>query len=313
MLSQGQLVGALSLEKVESQVYGPEEIAIARAVAQLILLLIERDRLQHEWLEARSSELALRETNKLFDEFLSIASHELRTPLTGIKGNIQLARRRAAKAQALLNVEAIHETREKLVSVLECLNLAERRANAQNRMIGDLLDVSRIHAGRLEVITRPTNLVKIAQESVEDQLHEAPDREIKLYVPGCNEAMVMGDADRLAQVLHNYLNNARKYAPADRPIRLRIAKQDGRVRVSVQDEGPGLTPEEQKQVWERFFRVKNMPTVDQSVPGGLGLGLHICRTIIEAHGGTIGLESAPGVGSTFWFELPLANLPLPPA
>jgi len=116
---------------------------------------------------------------------------------------------------------------------------------------------------------------------------------------------VVVDADRLGQVVTNYLTNALKYSPTYRPVAVGLDIEEKWAQVWVRDEGPGLPPEEQEAIWERFHRVKGIEV--QSGSGiGLGLGLYICRTIIERHQGQIGVESAPGQGSTFWFTVPLA-------
>jgi PAS domain S-box-containing protein len=312
MTLNNQLMGILCAKKRgKRQVYTPEEISLVRAIAKLIFLVIERERLQQEWLDAHSSELALRETNRRFDEFISIASHELRTPLAGIKGNIQLALRRLHKLQ-IAQIEIPEELRSKLKQVEEYLHHAEHRVNVQNRMIGDLLDVSRIQANRLELVMGPCDLLSIVREAVEDQCYSAPGRVIRVSTPEqYQRLLVNGDRDRLGQVIHNYLTNALKYSTEDKPVIVRVEANEAarKARVSVTDEGPGLDLEEQKHVWERFYRVKGIAVLSGSGPG-LGLGLHISQTIIQAHQGTTGLDSVSGKGSTFWFELPLLE-PLP--
>ncbi len=307
MIMDGQLVGVLAVEKKgQHALYSYEEISLIKAIAKFILLVIERERIQHDWVEAHSSELALRETNQRFDEFLSIASHELRTPLAGIKGNLQLALRRL-KALQSNKLPEMDVLLEKLDKTREFLREAEDRVNVQNRMISDLLDVSRIQANKLELVIGSCDLNKVVGGALKDQQHTTPERVITLKPPcGDRELTVIGDADRLGQVVHNYLSNALKYSPPDAPISVQIEKLADEVRVSVHDQGPGLTPEEQKHVWERFYRVKGVVAQGASTPS-MGLGLHICRTIIEAHHGRIGLESTPGEGSTFWFSLPLVQ------
>jgi signal transduction histidine kinase len=120
------------------------------------------------------------------------------------------------------------------------------------------------------------------------------------------EVAVMADADRIEQVVSNYVNNAAKYAPPERPIVVRLEIEDGVARLSVRDEGPGLAPREQERIWDRFYREAS--NEKQNAPGAsLGLGLYICRTIIEQHGGQVGVVSQEGQGAAFWFTLPLAN------
>lgn len=305
MIMDGVLVGVFSVKKYELHAtFTEDEVSIVRAIAKLTLLVIERERLQQEWIEAHSSELALREANRRFDTFLSIASHELRTPLAGIKGNIQLAQRRLSflKSPELPEKALLLD---RLGKVQDYLLHAEHRVNVQNRMISDLLDVSRIQANKLNLVMRPCNLAEIVREAVEDQRYTVTERVITLALPTCEEAMVIGDADRLGQVVGNYLTNALKYSPVEQPVEVNVETQEGVVRVSVRDHGPGLSPEEQKRIWERFYRVKDLPTQGDAPPG-LGLGLHICRSILEAHHGRFGLESTLGQGCTFWFALPLA-------
>lgn len=308
MIMDGHLVGLFSVKK-ESSFSTEEEVSLVKAIAKLVLLVIERERLQREWIEAHTSELALLEANRRFDEFLSIASHELRTPLAGIKGNIQLALRRLTVMRSSILPE-MHMLLDKLDKIQNYLLHAEHRANVQNRMISDLLDVSRIQANKLELVMRPCDLVGIVCEAVEDQRYSEPERVIILQLPDEKELIVFGDADRLSQVVHNYLSNALKYSPVDRPVIVRLIKQHDTAQVTVKDEGPGLSAEERKHVWERFYRVKGIQAQSGAAPG-MGLGLHICRTIIEAHQGSFGLESTPGKGSLFWFALPLTLPEIP--
>jgi signal transduction histidine kinase len=114
------------------------------------------------------------------------------------------------------------------------------------------------------------------------------------------------DGDRIGQVITNYLSNALKYSPINRPVTLNIELQASEVRVSVHDEGPGIKASERERIWDRFYRAKGIEV--QTGSGiGLGLGLHICMTIIHQHGGLVGMESEPDNGSTFWFILPLSQ------
>ena len=300
-----QLVGTLTVDYgAAKHEYSAEEIALAKAVAKLAALVIERERLLFERAKARASELALRESNRRMDEFLGMAGHELRTPLTAIKGNIQLARRQLKKNISPGELSA-EDLSNKLKLVEELLERAERQVRLQNRLVGDLLDVSRIQADKIELNMEPCNLITIVREAVQDQSQLTSSRTICLNLPSEEIVLVVADADRIGQVVTNYLTNALKYSAADQPVEVSLQVEEKLVRVSVRDEGPGLSAEEQQYIWERFHQVERIK-VQSGSSGGLGLGLHICRTIIERHRGQVGVESTPGEGSTFWFTLPLA-------
>jgi signal transduction histidine kinase/PAS domain-containing protein len=301
-----QLVGILLLDYggVEHD-YTEEETALAGAIAKLAALVIERERLLYERAKAQANELALREANRRMDEFLGMAGHELRTPLTAISGNIQLAQRQVKKS---INEDGKYtdDLASKLELIQTLLDRAERQVRLQNRLVGDLLDISRIQAHKIALKLGSCDLVVIVREAVQDQCLLVPARSIRLHVPAKATVPVVADADRIGQVVTNYLTNALKYSPADRPVEVFLALEGQKARVSVQDEGPGLSPAEQHAIWERFYQVERI-TVQSGSSTGLGLGLHICKMIIEQHQGQVGVQSSPGEGSTFWFTLPLAR------
>ena len=137
-----------------------------------------------------------------------------------------------------------------------------------------------------------------------------PHRTVQLEVPAggpCEAPVpVVADADRIGQVVTNYVTNALKYSQGDQPVAIQVARDGAWARVSVEDHGPGLLASEQERIWERFYQAKGMHA--QSGSGtGLGLGLHICKALIEGHGGKVGVESEVGKGSTFWFTLLLVD------
>jgi len=301
-----QLVGLLLLDYggVE-HAYTQEETALAGAIAKLAALVIERERLLYERAKAQANELALREANRRMDEFLGIAGHELRTPLTAISGNIQLALRQVKKSIAEDGTYA-DDLANKVELIQTLLERAERQVWLQNRLVGDLLDISRIRANKIAMQLGPCDLVAIVRDAVQDQCLLVPTRSIRLHMPMEATIPVVADADRIGQVITNYLTNALKYSAADRPVEVLLAIEGQMARASVHDEGPGLSPTEQQAIWERFYQVESMK-VQSGYGVGLGLGLHICQTIIEQHQGQVGVQSSPGEGSTFWFTLPLAR------
>jgi K+-sensing histidine kinase KdpD len=306
MFAGDQLVGILMLDYggVEHE-YTEEETALAGAIAKLAALVIERERLLYERAQAQANELALREANRRMDEFLGMAGHELRTPLTAISGNIQLAQRQVKKSIDEDGNDA-DDLAGKLALIQTLLDRAERQVRLQNRLVGDLLDISRIQAHKITLELEPCDLVVIVREAVQDQSLLLPTRSIGLHVPEKATVPVVADAERIGQVVTNYLTNALKYSAADKPVEVLLTIERQMARVSVRDEGPGLSPTEQQAIWERFYQVERI-TAQSGSRTGLGLGLHICKTIIEQHQGQVGVQSAPGEGSTFWFTLPLAQ------
>ncbi|GHO81740.1 hypothetical protein KSD_95110 [Ktedonobacter sp. SOSP1-85] len=310
MVLHGQLIGLFIIAKMEEEfpcvecAYTEEEIALAKAVAKLTALVIAQVRLLESCATENAKKQALQELNKHYDEFISIASHELRTPLTTIKGNVELALRRLKKFR---QQEDSRELQTPLERIQIPLDYALQRSQVQERMISELLDASRIQARKLIVVRKPCNLVEIVRNAVADSRQAAPDRSIQLTLPDEDTLLVEADADRIGQVLLNYLTNALKYSEAHQPVFVTLAKEETCARVSVRDHGQGLASEAQAQVWKRFYRVPGVE-VQYGSGTGLGLGLFICREIIESHEGQVGVDSQPGEGSIFWFTLPLATL-----
>lgn len=268
-------------------------------------------------------------TEQRMDEFISIASHELRNPITTIRGLLQLAQWRLrtllqqqtqplpetpttnTPTTNILNTEA--DANASLIGTLttiqDLLARAEQQVMVQNRLVGDLLDSTRVQANRLELNLAPCDLVPLVRQVVEDQRHNTATRCISLQLPpGREDVTVVADIDRINQVLTNYLTNALKYSSEEQPVSasLNVDEQAHEARVSVTDHGPGLSPQEQERIWERFYRAPSV-TPQRGAPSGLGLGLHICRALIQQHGGRVGVTSKQGEGSTFWFTLPLAT------
>jgi PAS domain S-box-containing protein len=232
-------------------------------------------------------------------EFLSMVSHELRTPLTSIMGLIELA-----LMQIDLRPRSLPPEAEGLLGQIEkMLKRADRQVEIETRLVEELLEVTRLEMRTFELSLHPENLVTIVQETVANQQQAARTRQIELVLPPEELVPVIADAGRVGQVLTNYLANALKYAPVDQPVSVRLEVVESSARVSVRDQGIGLTLEQQQRVWERFYQVA---APGHQGPDG-GLGLAIARAIVEQHQGQVGVQSAPGRGSTFWFSLPLAD------
>lgn len=224
------------------------------------------------------------EADRTKSEFIDIASHELRTPLSALGLTVSAAHRRTDKGEPLES-----KTIERL----------ERQVHRMADMISDLLDASRLERNRMTLNPVALDLRALVSTVVEDFRGRTPERAIEVALPG-EPVPVEADPQRIEQVIANFLDNAAKYSPPGSPIEIAL-ESDGAARLSVTDHGVGIPPEQQGRLFERFFRAKMDET--QRVPG-LGLGLYICRMIVELHGGRIGVQSAPGQGSTFFFIVP---------
>lgn len=273
------------------------------AIVEINHDITQRERLAEEQAISHATELVLRETVRRMDEFIGITGHELQTPMTTIKGNLQLVSRRLAQLSE--NAAQYPEFHATISSMQTALERVERQVRVQGRLVNDLLDISRLQANGLELHLAPCNVITIVHEAVDDQRTIAPMRTISLQTRE-EELPIHADADRIGQVITNYLSNALKYSIASQPVVIAVTKEGHRVRVAVTDRGQGLTPQQQKQIWERFYRAEGI-TVQSGTGVNLGLGLYICGQLIQRQGGEVGVESSPGQGSTFWFTLPLVE------
>lgn len=271
------------------------EVAERKAAEEKLTQALARER------EARAEAEA---ANARLEEFLSVAGHELRTPLTTIRANIQLLSRRIAamKKRQEAAPEELGRMLDQSLGLLVGMNGGTRRLG---RLVDDLLEVSRIKAGKLELRLEPADLVALVRETVEEQRQVHPERTIQFEPPHV-ALLIMADADRLGQVITNYLDNALKYSAPEQPVTVAIEVEEEMARVLVRDGGPGIAAEEHERIWDLFHRVPGC-AVRSGSGMGLGLGLHISKTIAELHGGSVGLVSAPGAGSTFWLTVPLAG------
>jgi signal transduction histidine kinase len=276
----------------------PPLIALGLLLLALVrqgLTAVDNERLRRE------REETLRATTAQMETYLGIVGHELKNPLAGIQLGVALIERRVRR---LLGREQV--AIEDIASLLEPVVRVEHQDERLGRLVDDLVDSTRVGAGQLELHPAPTDLADLVHQAVEEQRTITPARTIRLELLEEQPVPVLGDAQRLWQVVTNYLTNALKYSPEDRPVTVGLQVRDQQARVWVHDEGPGLTVEEQKRIWERFYRAPDIPV--QSGGGvGLGLGLHVSRTIVELHHGQVGVQSTPGQGSTFWLSLPMGT------
>ena len=227
-----------------------------------------------------------------FDELLSILSHELRAPLTTIKGSSRTLLRHGDRLDA-------ETTRQLLADI-------DGEADRLHRLIDNLLDLSRAGAGPGALRTEPTAVDVLVRRVVGDASARAGQRRLRARVAAELPRPAV-DAVRIEQVLRNLIDNAIKFSPPGSAIdvtaAVRAAESGPEIVVSVADQGPGIAPEYQERIFERFFRVEP----DGMSVSGAGLGLAICRRFVELHGGRIEVVSAVGQGATFRFTLPLGD------
>lgn len=238
-----------------------------------------------------SMTFALRQSDQAKTAFLADVTHELRTPLTVIKGTIETLQDGALD-------DAEH--RDHLLASME------READRLIRLVNELLVLTRADAGALKLQVQPLDLAELARSRC-DRLAPLAARKGAAFsvIEATAGLMVAGDADRLAQVLDNLLDNALRFAPDGSAIRIGLERAGDQVRCSVHDDGPGIPPEHLPFIFERFYRVD---AARSRASGGAGLGLAIARALVAAQGGRISAESAEGQGTTITFSLPLARI-----
>ncbi|WP_414575450.1 PAS domain S-box protein [Anabaena sp. CCY 9402-a] len=285
LIVEQHTIGVLALSFATEQIFNAEDQRYMLTLAQQCAQAIARAQLYEAEKNARAS---AESANRIKDEFLTVLSHELRTPLNPILGWAKLLRTRK-----------YNET-----IVTQALETIERNAKLQTQLIDDLLDVSRILRGKLNLnirrvdlratITAALETVRLAADAKSIHIHTSLDDHI---------GQVMGDGDRLQQVLWNLLSNAVKFTPPSGRVEVRLEQVGVEAQIQVIDTGKGITPEFLPHVFEYFRQADSKTT---RAEGGLGLGLAIVRHFVELHGGTVEAESpGEGQGATFTFRLPL--------
>jgi CheY-like chemotaxis protein len=228
-----------------------------------------------------------RELDRQRSDFLTVAAHELRTPLTPLSMYLQSIERRLARGQP---VEA------------DLVNKARRQVERLGKLVEDLLDVSRLESRRIQVGALDVDLNALVDAVVADFRAQTRNHDI-VFQRAAAAILVLGDEDRLEQVLVNLLNNAIKYSPQGGQIVVSLGRAAAEARVSVKDPGIGIPKAEHPRLFQRFFRAANATTRNYS---GLGIGLFVSSEIIKRHGGRFEVQSDVGAGSTFTFYLPLS-------
>jgi signal transduction histidine kinase len=275
-------IGMISLSRVERAAFTAEEIELLALLGRLVATAVQNIR---SYEAERQTVEELRRLSALRADFVSLVSHELRSPMAAVIGSartLQARWRTLAPGQREAFLELIADETNRLAA-----------------LIGDVLDTSRIEAGTFSYSFSDVDLARLLQDAV--SLAEVGQDEVRVSaeVPDALPH-IRGDRERLRQVLANLIDNAVKYSPSGDAVEVRAAPDNGLVRITVSDHGPGIPVEQQRIIFEKFGRAE--------VPGskpGTGLGLFIARSIAEAHGGTLDVSSHPESGATFTLTLPL--------
>lgn len=278
LTASGKPIGVLTLATSSSgRTFDMSDLALAADLARRAALVVEHARLFHEAEQATRAR----------DDILAVVAHDLRNPLN----TVMMA---AGLMLETTSAERIQERRQ--------VEIVQRAAHRMNRMIQDLLDVRRVESGRLALEARPERVAGLICDTIEMLRPLAQGSSIRLeshFEP--HLPLVVADATRISQVLSNLVGNAVKFTPREGLITVSAERSDGEVRFAVIDTGPGIPAEQLPHIFGRFWQAK------PSDRRGIGLGLAIAKGIVEAHGGRIWVESSVGLGSTFYFTLPVAG------
>ncbi|NPV14898.1 hybrid sensor histidine kinase/response regulator [candidate division WOR-3 bacterium] len=278
---------AVAVAKMGAQDYLVKGHIDSRGLVRSLRYALERKRQELELAE-KNTQLA--KLSELKNQFLGMAAHDLRNPLTVI---ITCAGFLLEEAGASLPDE----------KKLEFIERIKANAEFMVNLINDLLDFTRIEAGQIELNLEPVELTELVAKNIEENrmLGAQKGIELKLVIED-DGVRVYADPARITQVLNNFLSNAFKFSAPGTKVSVRVGKENGGVRVAVKDQGQGIPADEMKKLFKPFQKTSVRSTAGER---STGLGLAICRQIIEAHKGFIGAESEPGKGSTFYFWLPV--------
>ena len=286
LLARGRTLGALTFVSLRPERrYGAADLPFVEEIGRRVGLAIDNARLYRHTEEARAQAEA---ANRAKDEFLAILSHELRTPLNSIAGWMHMLEQRA--------IEGAQADR--------ALRAVGRNVTVLRQLIEDLLDVSRIVAGKLTLERAPCDFITVVEQSVDSFGREAEMKQVTLKTELDRGLVVEGDALRLRQIVSNLLSNALKFTPAGGHVMVSLHRSDGWAVLTVTDTGPGIASEVLPHIFERFRQGDSSTTRHY---GGLGLGLAIVEHLVELHGGRVRAENRPASGgAVFTIELPAA-------
>jgi signal transduction histidine kinase len=276
-------LGVLILSAQRAPIFAASDIELATLLADQAAVILESRAL----IDHAGRVKAREEATRLKEDFLSAAAHDLRTPLTTVVAQAEFLERRATREPS---------APADIAGIRRIVRESKRLAG----LVGDLLDATRLDQGRLIGEREPVDLATLVQEVGLQVGSDTNDFQVESSAP------VVGvyDRRRVEQLLQNLIENAKKYSPQQTPIKIKVWQEDGEARLDVEDSGIGIPAADLPRIFERFSRASN---VDDRRFHGMGLGLFICRGIVEEHGGRIWVESEVGKGSTFHVALPIAD------
>jgi PAS domain S-box-containing protein len=278
VISGSRFIGLAEFFSSEVERPDPELLTLLGTVGAQIGQFSERKRVELE-------------ADRLKDEFFALVSHELRTPLTSIIGYLELV---------------LEDPADLSPDARRFLQVVERNTSRLHRLVGDLLFVAQVEAGRLSLDRERVGLAQTVTDSVEAARPRAEELDVSLRLRADAVGDCEGDPDRIGQMLDNLVSNALKFTPAGGAVDVYLTERGGRALIEVRDSGVGIPADEQPRLFQRFFR--SSTATARAIPG-VGLGLTISRAIVDAHGGSIDFESEEGRGTTFRVELPLERQP----
>ena len=271
----GVVIGGLFFGHPRPAMFKEEHEILVEAIATQAGIALNNAKLYQE----------LQKLSAKKDEFIGFTSHELKTPLTTMSGYLQL----------------IEETPELAKQLLPKVS---RQVSRLTAIISDLLDISKIYAGKFELNLGKTSLLSLIKDSVDSAKQLGADYKIECDLPK-DDVLLIIDATKMHQVLVNILSNAIKYSPDNKKIVLQAERFGDDVQISIRDNGIGIAPEHLDNIFTQFYRITKSGNKTQ----GLGLGLYLCKEFVEAHRGKVWAESEPGKGTIIHIVLPIKNLP----
>jgi len=292
LIANGVPVGFIFFSSRLRDTYRSQHIELYLQIAGQLSVIVEKGRLVSELAEQKEKieqqYQQMRHLMELQNTFMGIAAHDLRSPIASIQSVTDLLLTKEINLQPEEQLDFLGDIRDQTQHMLGLLN--------------DLLDVTRIEAGKLELELKFKEMSEMLEDAVKRNGRLAEKKLTKVVLETLESGKVLADPMRVRQVLDNLISNAVKYSPPGTLVRVRAQKGVNCWRVEVQDEGPGIKPQDRDRLFQDFARLSARPTGGEK---STGLGLSISRRVIEAHGGEIGVDSPSGIGATFWFTLPI--------